>query len=117
MADACCGDLLFDRAFRKAMARLFPEEKFEEIPLDDPIYKAPKKITSVAYTPRVLATWPGLNRPFLEGIPIEGSWRVVYSRFDLGCGWEGEVHPYRMGVKGEDALDLAVNTIVYAMTH
>jgi hypothetical protein len=116
-ADACCGDLQFDQSFRRILATLLPESRLEVIPLDDPIYQSPERITTVEYTPRVKAAWPGLDRPHLEGIAVHGAWRVVYSRIDLGCGWEGEIHPYRMGVEGEDAVRLAVNVIVYAMTH
>jgi len=42
---------------------------------------------------------------------------VIYSRFDFGCGWEGEDHPYAYGVAPGDALKLGINVILYAMTH
>jgi len=117
LADACCGDLEFDRSFRRLMDSLFPEGGLSEIPLNDPLFFSPATITTVSYTPRVRVTWPELQRPMLEGIAIEGTWRVVYSRFDLGCGWEGEPHPYSLGLAPEDATRIALNVILYAITH
>ena len=116
-ADACCSDLRFDQSFRRTMDALFPNSGLEIIPGDDALFKAPEKITTVRYTPKVKVTWPDLKSPYLEGIAMEGTWRVVYSRLDIGCGWEGEVHPYRLGLEGDDAKRIAVNVIVYAMTH
>lgn len=117
LVDACCGDLQFDQSFRRTLASLYREDALQEIPLEDPIFASSERIVHVSYTPKVEATWPGLDRPHLEGLAENGSWRLVYSRFDLGCGWEGEDHPYRMGLDDEDSLRLAVNVIIYAMTH
>ena len=41
----------------------------------------------------------------------------MYSKFDLGNGWEQFPHAYSYGVKDEDALKIGTNVIVYAMTH
>jgi len=42
---------------------------------------------------------------------------VIFSSFDLGCGWEGVEHPWARGVSPEDSLRIGVNAVVYAMTH
>jgi len=42
---------------------------------------------------------------------------VVYSRFDLGNGWERLPHPYSRGYASDDPLRLGVDTLVYAMSH
>jgi hypothetical protein len=117
LADACCGDLEFDQHFRRLLGSLFPDKELVRIPEDDPLFHAPEKIGTVSYSPRVGASWPSLQKPLLEGISMEGAWRVVYSRFDLGCGFEGEEHPYRLAYKDEDAIRITLNIVVYAMTH
>lgn len=109
--DACCSDMEFDVAFRALVDSLFTPGSLKEIPLDDPLYQAPEKIESVRYT------LEGAGRPMLEGVAMEGAWRIVYSRVDVGCGWEGEAHPYRTGVLPDDAIRIAVNVIIYAMAH
>lgn len=117
LADACCGDLEFDGAFRREIKRVLPGMLFKEISGDHPIFSSHYTLQAVSYSPKVQATFQNLTRPFLEGIEIEGSLRVVYSRFDLGCGWEREEHPYTMGVGSDDALKMGTNVILYAMTH
>ena len=117
LADACCGDLEFHRSFHRALAEVLPEDELKAIPEDDPLFLSPHRIEKVEYTSRVRTAWPGLNRPVLEGIERDGAWCVVFSRFDLGCGWEGVSHPYAKGVASEDALKIGTNVILYALIH
>jgi hypothetical protein len=53
----------------------------------------------------------------LEGITVDGHLAVVYSKYDLGCGWELKPHPYGVGYESRSALRLGINTVLYSMTH
>jgi hypothetical protein len=53
----------------------------------------------------------------LEGITIDGRLVVIYSKFDIGNGWEQFPHAYSYGLKDESALQIGTNVIVYAITH
>ncbi|MBN2477247.1 MAG: DUF4159 domain-containing protein [Pirellulales bacterium] len=117
LADACCGRMSFDMAFRREMARVLPEGKLQRLPLDHPVYHCHYDVNRVDYTPRVREDFGALDAPELEGISIDGRLVVVYSRFDLGNGWEQFPHAYSYGLKDEPALQLGTNVIVYAMTH
>ena len=70
-----------------------------------------------AFATAVRASFPELKTSFIEGIEVDGTVRVIYSRFDLGNGWEGEDHPFSLGYLPEDARRLGVNAVLYAMTH
>ena len=117
VADACCGRLAFDVAFRREIAKAMPESKLDRVALDHPLYHVHNDIKRVDYTPRMREDFGPLETPELEGISIDGRLAVVYSRFDLGNGWEQFPHPYSYGLKDESALQLGTNAIVYAMTH
>jgi hypothetical protein len=117
VADACCGRLAFDGAFRREIEQVLPGAKLERIPPDHPIYHMHFDIDRVAYTPRVREDFGPLDTPELEGISIDGRLAVVYSRFDLGNGWEQFPHPYSYGLQDEDALKIGTNILVYAVTH
>ena len=54
-------------------------------------------IGSVEYTPRVAEDFGALSAPALDGITLDGRLAVVYSRFDLGNGWEQFPHAYSYG--------------------
>ncbi|MGB9690027.1 DUF4159 domain-containing protein [Thermogutta sp.] len=116
-ADACCGRMSFDMGFRREIAKVFPDAKLEKIPLDHPIYHNLFDIQEVEYTPRVREDFGNINTPELEGISIDGRLAVIYSRFDLGNGWEQFPHPYSYGLKDDSALKIGTNVIVYAITH
>ncbi len=117
LADACCGDLAFDISFRRELARVLPEVRLAEIPRDHPIFSSFYPMQQVAYTPAVRANFHALKGPFLEGAEIGGALRVVYSRFDIGNGWEGEEHPFALGLLPGDARRLGVNIVIYSMTN
>jgi hypothetical protein len=117
LADACCGRMAFDLAFRREIAKVFPGQKLQRLPHDHPLYHCHYDITRVEYTPRVREDFGPLEAPELEGLTIDGRLAVIYSRFDLGNGWEQFPHPYSYGLKDEPALQIGTNVIVYAITH
>lgn len=117
LADSCCGRIAFDMAFRREMAKVLPNSRLEKLPLDHPLYHCHYDIKQVDYTPRVSEDFGTINSPPLEGITIDGKLAVIYSRFDLGNGWEQFPHPYSYGLKEDSALQIGTNAIVFAVTH
>jgi len=117
-ADACCGRQSFDTAFRRELKRALPEYELTLLPPDHPIYQQPAKISSVQYTPAAhMKTGKSSTTPKLEGITIDGHLAVVYSPYDLGCGWELKPHPYGVGYEARSAIRLGINIALYAITH
>ncbi|MFQ6048555.1 MAG: DUF4159 domain-containing protein, partial [Phycisphaerae bacterium] len=117
VADAACGMRAFDRAFRRQMRRVLPDRELQVLPVDHPLYSAAFEIVRVAYSPLARQELGGADRPMLEGITVDGSLRVIYSRYSLGNGWEQIEHPYNRGYVEADALRLGVNILVYGLTH
>jgi hypothetical protein len=108
----------FDRSFRNQMASIFPGAKFERIPLDSPIFqKGPFKIENVEYSPETKSKFPNLNTAYLEGVKIEGEYKIIYSPVDLAAGWQGDKHPLSCMYMPDDALKLGANLVSYFMTH
>jgi hypothetical protein len=117
-ADCCCGKAEFDQAFRRLCEQLYPDKPLERLPLDHAIFQAPFSIQEVQYRPAVAARYPEIGRqPRLEGIVSKDRLTVVYSRFNLGCALQGHPCPGCLGVQEQDAYHLAVNVIVYALSH
>jgi len=117
LADACCGRTSFDTAFRREMRRVLPGGTLERMDDDHPLFSALEKIKTVEYTDLIKQKNPGFNAAALEGVSLNGILSVIYSKYDLGCGWEEIEHPYSRGLASADALKMGMNTIVYAMTH
>jgi hypothetical protein len=117
LADACCGRVAFDMAFRSEIAKVFPGQKLQKVAPDHPIYHSQFDIRTVDYTPRTREDFGQFDTPELEGITVDGRLAVVYSKFDLGNGWEQFPHAYSYGLKDESALQIGTNAIVYAITH
>ncbi len=117
LADACCGRISFDRSFRSQIAKVFPEHKLERLPADHPLLECHYDVRRVGYTPRVREDFGPIEAIELEGITVDGRLLVVYSRFDLGNGWEQFPHAYSYGLRDKSALQVGTNVIVYAITH
>jgi hypothetical protein len=117
LADACCGRVAFDMAFRSEIAKVFPGQKLQKVAPDHPIYHSQFDVRTVDYTPRTREDFGQFDTPELEGITVDGRLAVIYSKFDLGNGWEQFPHAYSYGLKDESALQIGTNAIVYAITH
>jgi hypothetical protein len=119
VADSCCGRKAFDGAFRREVKKVFPKAKFEPLPADSPVYSAAggKPVKTVLYSPRLRKSNPKLTAPSLEGITVGGKLVIIYSRWGLGDGWQGEHCPYALCYEQRDALRLGLNILVYAMSH
>lgn len=102
-----------DESFRREIARVFPDRKLVEVPFDHPIYhcfydlrKGPPKVHEHDGKPS-------------QGFGIfDGNRLMVFYTYesDIGDGLEDpEVHKDPPEVR-EAALQMAINTVVYAMT-
>lgn len=119
VADACCGQRLFDASFRELAARLFPETALERLPLDHPIFTGSPgfPLPEVTYLPTLRNEQPDLKEPWLEGIALDGRTALIYSPFGLGCGLAGSGCFACRGLAPEDARKLTANTVLYALSH
>jgi len=112
----CCDRRDFDRAVRRELKTIFPDDNLAELPAEHPIFSA-----NVAVNPAqvVAGGAPGfeLVRPTLLGLTRQGYTCVVYSPVSLSGGWENEPRPMIASVDPDTALKLGVNVLVYAMTH
>lgn len=103
-----------DESFRREMARIFPDRELVEVPWDHPIYHCfydlpdgPPKVHEHDGKPS-------------QGLGVfDGPRLVVFYTYqaDIGDGLEDpEVHKDPAPVR-EAAMRMAINTVVYAMTH
>ena len=115
LADACCGRATFDAAFRRELAKVVGKDALKPVPMEHPLYAVRYKVRSAEYSELLKQKAPKLNTPTLEGVAFDGRMRVIYSKYDIGCGWEEFEHPYARAYAPEDALRLGVNAVIYAM--
>ncbi len=108
----------FDAAFRQQIAAMYPDAKFERVPMDSPIFqKGPYKIGAVEYSPETKARFPGLETAYVEGMKIDGEYRILYCPVDIAAGWQGDRHPLSCMYMPDDAMKLGANLVTYFMTH
>ncbi len=115
LADACCGRKSFDMAFRREIARVVGKDGLKPVRGDHPLFATKYKVGRIEYSELLKQKAPEMTTPQIEGVVNEGSLQVIYSKYDLGCGWEEFEHPYSRGVASDDALRLGINAIVYSM--
>jgi hypothetical protein len=117
-SDCCCGKDEFDQAFRQLCGQLFPQQKLERLALEHPVFQNPFHIEKVEYKPAARQRFPEAgDQPFLEGVTVNGRLALVYSRFNIGCELQGHPCPGCVGVRGAGAYQLAVNILLYALSH
>jgi hypothetical protein len=126
-ADACCGSKEFDKGFRAMVAKIYPENKLERIPLTDYLYseKLNGREISVVKCRRDKADGGAGEMedapPELEGIWIgdakkeKGRWTVIYSKYDIGCALEKSRSSACKGHDFESARALGAAAVLYAL--
>jgi hypothetical protein len=111
LGDNCSGakGVGFDRAFRTQLQLLFPDTSLQPLPMTHPVFSAYYKIDKVLGGDKRLD-------PFLEGMDVNGRTAVIYTRNDLGCGWEG--HQCYPGGETQrvHAFEMGTNIVLYALS-
>jgi len=128
-ANAICSAEPFTTAFQSEMTKVFPNAKWERIPLNDPIFSDDYggfKIDSLDM--QLLERTPGQQgtiaktrpiQPELYGIRLSDNdrWLVVFSPYDVSCALEKASSLECRGYTQRSALQLAANVILYAVAY
>ena len=117
-AEACCGRKAFDTAFRREMAKVFPDKQLSTLSADAALFALPNKIQSVGITPALMAQMGNRSmiEPKVEVVDVKGHHSVIYSPYGLAGGWEMSQNPYGYGYDESGALALGENILLYAVT-
>ncbi len=109
LASAGCSSREWDRAFRREMAKIFPDHPLQPIDLSHPMFHT-------VYEIRRIEARHGQPRP-LEGISIDGRLGIVYSQDGLndthhtqGCCCCG-------GNELVNAIEINVNILAYSLLY
>ncbi|MBI3268368.1 MAG: DUF4159 domain-containing protein [Planctomycetes bacterium] len=113
-AESCCGKDPFNASLRQELAALYPQEKLEPVPPDDPLRRFPYPVGAGRLSPAAGGV-PGPGRD-LVGLRAGGRWRVLYSPVSILCPVDGHPCPDCRCYVAEDALHLAANIVVYALS-
>jgi len=109
----------FDRAARREIARILPENPLQAVLPTHPIFRSLQRIGKVQYT-ATLQKDKGKEldgRVVLEGIAFGNDLRVIYSPYDIEAGWNDVYYPLLRGYDNASAKQLGMNVIAYSMTH
>lgn len=121
IADACCGTKEFREAFLTEMKAIFPRRKMERLDADHPLFEAAYKLEEVGFVG--LDQKAFRDRPYLDAVEIGCRAAVIFSPYDLSCGWDFHRHDKGQRVWGsgkgqqgpEDAIQLGINMIAYCL--
>jgi hypothetical protein len=113
-ADACCGNEVFDKSFRKFAQELFSKDKLQRVPATDRLFSG---LPLDKIKCRIKANGPMLKmEPYLEGVQINGRWVVLYSRYDIGCALERNTSADCVGYDPHSAMHIATAAVLYNVT-
>lgn len=123
-ADACCGSEPFDRSFRQLMSEMFPTKQLKRIPITHALFseqtgydvrKVRRRQMEVDDVNQPLKAKTMVVEPLLEGIEIDGHLAVIYSKYDISCALEQQASVACAGYIPQDAVNLALNIVRYAL--
>ena len=123
-ADACCGSQPFDQSFRQMIREMFPTRELKRISIDHPLFseqtgydvrRVRRRQMEVDDVNQPLKAQTLVVEPLLEGIEIDGHLAVIYSKYDISCALEQQASVACAGYVPQDAVNLALNIVRYAL--
>ena len=118
VASAAAGLKPFDEAFQRELKRVFNDQDLIKLPPSHPLFAAGwNRIGRVEYTSPALRDDPTLQFPEFYGLFIDDRLAVIYTPFDLFSAVNRESNAYAKGVTSDDALRVALNIVVHALSH
>jgi hypothetical protein len=112
--------------FMDGMQRIFPDRPVENVPADDAVYQMPYEVAERLQVPGPQYMWTGLTYERRDGVTPhwrgirddKGRWIVMISHnIDYGEGWEQADNPAYPEPFTRQAYEVAVNYLIYSMTH
>lgn len=116
LAESCCGNSAFDRSFREFIRDVFPESKLAVLSLDHRVYTFGRDPKAIQYREIVRKENPDLTGPSLEGVTVDGTTAVFYSKFALGCSIEDHPCVECRGYTRAGAFDLVTRVLLAGLT-
>lgn len=111
--DACCGRVEFSRSFHQEITALFPDRAFDLLQLDHPLFRAFYKYQTVHYLEREGAKKEHEAPPRILGMNLGSRTSILFTPFDMSCGWDEHIHPHGARLIPGDAIRLGINMISY----
>lgn len=110
-----CGRDEFNESFRREIARIFPDRELAAVPTDHPIFSSFYRIESMRI--RINKDpWKTIP-PYLQTVNIGTRAAVIFSPYDLSCGWDADANPIDGGklYAQDDALKMGSNIVTYCL--
>jgi hypothetical protein len=112
--------------FMEGMRAIFPDRPIEDIPADDAVYSLPYEIGERLQVPGPGYMGSGMLYERYDGViphwrgirDADGRWMIMISHnIDYGEGWEQADNPAYPQPFTRQAYEVAVNYLIYGMTH
>jgi hypothetical protein len=127
LADSICASPAFTESFHHEMETIFPNQKMQRIPVDDPLLSEAYGGFDLKTVSRRDPATRGTNDagplkatvakvpPDLEGLKFQDRWGVIFSQYDLSCALEKRDSLDCRGYVREDAAKIGINVLLYTM--
>jgi hypothetical protein len=114
LADSCCGRAEFAGAFRTELKKMFPRRPLDRLELDHPVFRSFHKYTSVNFrTFRGKTRVDTVGPPELYGMNLGCRAAVLFSPWDLSCGWDEHTHEHGRRLLPGDSIRMGINLVSY----
>jgi len=106
------------------MAELFPADRLQRIPPDDPLFGTEFGGEDLSLVERREPAQVGAGplkatvrqgEPLLEGVRLADRWAVIYSPHDISCALENHASLECAGYSRKDAARIGLNVLLYSL--
>jgi len=114
--ESCCGVQEFYDSAKEVVKKMFPDRKIVKLDSDHPIFRSHYPISSATYN------FGGTRHstkevPYIEGVDIGCRTAVFIFKHGISNGWDRYHDPGAKDLEFEDADQLGINLISYALAY
>jgi len=113
--NASSGKEAFAESFKKEFQAIFPDRPWYRLPPEHPLFHAHFRLAELRH--KQGASKYDVHFPAIYGINVGCRTAVIFTPYDVACGWDGHTHDFGRRIDIEDARRFGVNLLTYCLAY
>lgn len=111
-----CSSGAYQKGFERMVARLFPEDELETVPMTDLVFQAPVDLSAIPATgTEAYEKLRGAKWPVIKGLRRQGRWVLLSTDIDICSALEGYIHKDSLALDERSAFAMWANLMSYSL--
>lgn len=113
--NASSGKRGFAESFKKEFQTIFPDRPWYRLPPEHPLFHSHFRLSRLRHKDG--ASKYSMRFPTVYGVNVGCRTAVIFTSYDVACGWDGHTHDFGRRIDIDDARRFGVNLLAYCLAY